>query len=250
MDDFEHYDEVGLSRYGKFARVFCAFSILAISGSIIHNAVFSQQSRVYSDKRISISAESARLDKLFSVLSVNGETGQQGRTRMTVQPVDDQPDISPAPGFNADPLDNKNTDVAMVQRRLIELDAYAGKADGVLSNATRQAIFLYQRRHGLPETGRPDGDLIGHLQFMHQIRQASSVTAGVSPANDAAAVEDAQRRLQALGYDPGPIDGRIGSKTEQAIRRFQADSQLAVTGELDKEVLSILNPARTSKFGQ
>lgn len=35
-------------------------------------------------------------------------------------------------------------------------------------------------------------------------------------------VADAQRRLQLNGYDPGPIDGRMGLRTQRAIRAYQA----------------------------
>ena len=35
-------------------------------------------------------------------------------------------------------------------------------------------------------------------------------------------VADAQRLLQLRGYDPGPIDGRFGWRTQRAIRAYQA----------------------------
>jgi peptidoglycan hydrolase-like protein with peptidoglycan-binding domain len=35
-------------------------------------------------------------------------------------------------------------------------------------------------------------------------------------------VADAQRLLSASGYDPGPIDGYIGPRTQRAIRAYQA----------------------------
>ena len=39
-----------------------------------------------------------------------------------------------------------------------------------------------------------------------------------------------QRALKRRGYDPGPIDGLMGRRTTTAIRKFQADHGLAVTG--------------------
>jgi peptidoglycan hydrolase-like protein with peptidoglycan-binding domain len=35
-------------------------------------------------------------------------------------------------------------------------------------------------------------------------------------------VADAQRRLRLSGYDPGPIDGQLGLRTQRAIRAYQA----------------------------
>lgn len=43
-------------------------------------------------------------------------------------------------------------------------------------------------------------------------------------------VASTQSRLRDLGYDPGPVDGIMGSKTRAAIRRYQRDQGLAVDG--------------------
>jgi uncharacterized protein (TIGR02594 family) len=43
-------------------------------------------------------------------------------------------------------------------------------------------------------------------------------------------VSDLQRRLQELGYSPGPVDGVFGPRTEEAVRAFQRDSGLPVDG--------------------
>ena len=42
-----------------------------------------------------------------------------------------------------------------------------------------------------------------------------------------------QENLHQLGISPGAIDGRIGPKTSQAIKRFQEANDLPQTGELD-----------------
>ncbi len=39
-----------------------------------------------------------------------------------------------------------------------------------------------------------------------------------------------QAALAAKGYDPGPIDGKIGAKTRAAIRKYQSDTGFEVTG--------------------
>jgi len=45
----------------------------------------------------------------------------------------------------------------------------------------------------------------------------------------------AQRSLSQLGYDPGPIDGIWGPRTEKAIKKFQQNNKLVVTGNLDEQ---------------
>ncbi len=52
--------------------------------------------------------------------------------------------------------------------------------------------------------------------------------------------EELQRKLSALGYYDGNIDGRIGEGSRAAIKAFQARSGLTQDGHPSKEVLSIL----------
>jgi peptidoglycan hydrolase-like protein with peptidoglycan-binding domain len=49
-------------------------------------------------------------------------------------------------------------------------------------------------------------------------------------------VADVQRRLAALGYDLGApqADGRFGLRTQEAVKRFQADRRLSLTGTVDE----------------
>ena len=50
---------------------------------------------------------------------------------------------------------------------------------------------------------------------------------------DVLSFSEAQRRLARLGYNRGPADGVAGPITITAIRRFQGDMRLPVTGLLD-----------------
>jgi peptidoglycan hydrolase-like protein with peptidoglycan-binding domain len=49
-----------------------------------------------------------------------------------------------------------------------------------------------------------------------------------------------QEELADHGYRPGPADGVMGSRTAAAIREYQADAGLAVTGIASKELLDHL----------
>lgn len=51
-----------------------------------------------------------------------------------------------------------------------------------------------------------------------------------------------QERLIALGYRPGPADGRDGPKTREAVRAFQRDKGLAVDGIAGPKTLAALFP--------
>jgi hypothetical protein len=49
-----------------------------------------------------------------------------------------------------------------------------------------------------------------------------------------------QERLQAVGFDPGPVDGAFGPKTRDALRWFQNTKGLLPTGDLDEKTLNAL----------
>jgi hypothetical protein len=68
------------------------------------------------------------------------------------------------------------------------------------------------------------------------------------PGPDRETVAGIQRRLNYLGYKPGPVDGIYGRQTAQAIRAFQKDHGLEVDGQIstalaDRMLLAPRNPA-------
>jgi peptidoglycan hydrolase-like protein with peptidoglycan-binding domain len=56
-------------------------------------------------------------------------------------------------------------------------------------------------------------------------------------------VLEAQKKLNDAGYNVGTPDGKIGPHTRTAIRKYQQDKNLTVTGKLDESTLSNLNVA-------
>lgn len=55
--------------------------------------------------------------------------------------------------------------------------------------------------------------------------------------------EKLQVMLSSLGYNTGSIDGVVGPKTTEALRRFQSDKGLMSTGHLDEHTRSALRQA-------
>jgi membrane-bound lytic murein transglycosylase B len=53
-------------------------------------------------------------------------------------------------------------------------------------------------------------------------------------------IESIQELLVARGYDPGPVDGVLGSKTRQAIKEFQRTTKLPADGYPTPELLEVL----------
>jgi photosystem II stability/assembly factor-like uncharacterized protein len=68
--------------------------------------------------------------------------------------------------------------------------------------------------------------------------RSSAASSAATRSNDM--TKRAQQALIAAGYDPGPADGAAGTQTVTAIRKFQADKSIPVSGKLDDATLSAL----------
>lgn len=53
-------------------------------------------------------------------------------------------------------------------------------------------------------------------------------------------VMDVQKALAREGYDPGPVDGRMGKKTKSAIKEFQRKNHLKADGVVGEKTWSLL----------
>lgn len=56
-------------------------------------------------------------------------------------------------------------------------------------------------------------------------------------------IRSAQIMLKGLGYEPKRDDGYFNEETVQAVKQFQRESSLAVTGKLDKTTATALEKA-------
>lgn len=52
-----------------------------------------------------------------------------------------------------------------------------------------------------------------------------------------------QSGLAALGHDPGPIDGKMGSRTKEAIKAFQSEALVPIDGQPSLELARLLDRA-------
>jgi putative peptidoglycan binding protein len=51
---------------------------------------------------------------------------------------------------------------------------------------------------------------------------------------EASLIRAVQWQLQEAGFDPGPVDGKLGAQTRLALRQYQGKKGLPATGELDE----------------
>lgn len=62
----------------------------------------------------------------------------------------------------------------------------------------------------------------------------------VSMVKDRPNLKQIQTALKNAGYNPGTIDGRLGSQTKEAIKSFQKDNGLHVDGRVGKKTWNLL----------
>jgi peptidoglycan hydrolase-like protein with peptidoglycan-binding domain len=64
--------------------------------------------------------------------------------------------------------------------------------------------------------------------------------AAEAPTDPTMSLLDMQRRLTELGYKPGPVDGKPGQRTTNALKKFQREHKLPATGTLDVATIRAL----------
>jgi hypothetical protein len=103
-----------------------------------------------------------------------------------------------------------------------------GAIDGVIGSRTTAAIKEFQRDNDMDVTGKLDDETRSALRY--SFRENVEELSGI----------ELQFVLDEVGYDVGAIDGVIGSKTKTAIKEFQNDNELDVTGEADEDTVATL----------
>jgi peptidoglycan hydrolase-like protein with peptidoglycan-binding domain len=133
-----------------------------------------------------------------------------------------------------------------VQQALMDRDYDPGPPDGQMGRKTHEALRQFQADENLPATGTVDAATVQALGFCAEPASAAPATAH-PPAGDPR-IQEAQRLLTEQAYAPGPVDGLMGSRTREALKRFQNDRGLTVSGKADERTLealrSLAKPAR------
>lgn len=143
--------------------------------------------------------------------------------------------------------------VREIQTVLARKGLYLGAIDGVFGNLSRAAISEYQKTEGLPVTGEPSTPLLEHMQMSAAAAPRATpppVVAAIPPdvpalsaIGDAIAeserlrMERVQTALNRIGYGPVVVDGNADEETANAIRRFELDNGLPISGSAGEQVI-------------
>src|SRR5689334_13839244 len=75
-----------------------------------------------------------------------------------------------------------------------------------------------------------------YTQFKGEITESN----GLKRGDKGAQVADMQKMLKAAGFDPGPLDGKFGPRTEAALKAYQNATGAKVDGTLELTELNRL----------
>jgi peptidoglycan hydrolase-like protein with peptidoglycan-binding domain len=114
-----------------------------------------------------------------------------------------------------------NDDVRRLQAGLREIGFDPGPVDGVVGTRTKSA---YIRLHTACAKGGP---ALESFNVLTAERESSGATLLIDKRPNREETRKIQNQLRSAGFDPGPVDGIFGSKTQSALRQFQSGCILA-----------------------
>ena len=130
-------------------------------------------------------------------------------------------------------IGSSGKDVTTLQKRLISLGWMEGEADGEYGGATQAAVKAFQKREGLWDDGIAGPDTQAKLYSSGASKTSTPVAStgeSLKAGMNGDAVRALQKRLKALGFYNGSVDGDYGSGTTAAVEAFQAANGLKVDG--------------------
>ena len=139
--------------------------------------------------------------------------------------------------------------VLKLQNTLVELGYYDGIPDGTYGNLSSTAVRRFQAALGISETGNAD---VATLRVLYggYAPECSLMSSGLSFGSAGDAVTRIQTRLYYLGYftKPASIDGSFGNTTITAVKLFQDQAGLNVSGQADAATVRAMYNATAPKL--
>jgi peptidoglycan hydrolase-like protein with peptidoglycan-binding domain len=157
-----------------------------------------------------------------------------------------------------------------IQTVLARKGLYLGAIDGKYGELSRSAIAAYEKAEGLPVTGAPSAGLLESMKAAAAppappVPVVAAIPPELPPPSTAAPVpevvppapqgpspqeieaelrrlryERVQTALNRIGYGPVAVDGAANEETVNAIRRFELDNGLPISGAAGDSVVDRL----------
>lgn len=164
----------------------------------------------------------------------------------------------------------QDTTVRDIQTILARRGLYLGAIDGMYGALSRSAIMTYEKAAGLPERGDATPQILEHMRSSAAVTPLPPPVAAAPPAPVVAAIperpvapaapavpaapsaeevraeidrlryERIQTALNRIGYGPVVVNGAADEPTVSAIRRFELDNGLPITGAIGDSLIERL----------
>ncbi|PIE46075.1 MAG: hypothetical protein CSA45_00695 [Gammaproteobacteria bacterium] len=126
-----------------------------------------------------------------------------------------------------------------MQFKLTKLGFDTRGTDGLMGPKTRAAILDYRKKNKLsdPDYAYLDSLIVGNIDYHYNKRNSREQKAKAEKERRAKSnkIRFAQAGLRLQGYRIGRIDGVIGPRTIDALKKFQKKNRLPVTGDIDSK---------------
>lgn len=157
-----------------------------------------------------------------------------------------KPHSSSYQSMNKEPLRKgaKGDGVKHVQELLMKTGYLSGQADGSYGEYTEYAVQIFQDHAGLPVTGRVDDATLkaleekGRYEKVENGKEKKDIVAKRGDKGEA--VRNIQHLLINQGYLIDSADGTYGNNTEYAVKSFQKEQGISVTGKVDGVTLAAI----------
>lgn len=149
-------------------------------------------------------------------------------------------DNTPTTNNNVLKLGEKNSQVNLLQEQLTKIGVYNGPITGFFGPQTEEALKKFQSQNGLTA----DGILGDRTKQLLIAKVTNTNTQGTNINQSSFSSQQIivfQQQLQALNYYQGKIDGVIGPGTVAALKKFQIENNLSITGIFDSATQTALN---------
>ncbi|GEM_PF-1245253 len=135
----------------------------------------------------------------------------------------------------------------MDMQRALRSEGYNIGVDGVYGPNTASALRSFQSRNSLAVTGQANRETLASLNLisnsgtMANTSANSSLKAQTALQLDTGDIRSMQTALRAQGYNSVAVNGIMDQNTVAALRSYQADKNLSVTGKANFETLANLD---------
>lgn len=145
------------------------------------------------------------------------------------------------PACAADTTAGQKTDNAIDKTK----EKAADVKDTVHDKASEVKDKVQSKTSGNDKTSDTNDGVVGKTKAK-AVELKDKVMAKTVDRASEADVRSAQQSLKEKGFDPGPVDGKLGPRTIAALRDFQKKEGLKVNGRLDSETKARLSAAAST----